>query len=35
MERELKQLLEAERQLYIPHIRSLKNRIMAVYTKCE
>lgn len=35
MERELKQLLKEERQLYIPHIKSVKNKIMAVYTQCE
>ena len=35
MNQELKQTLRAERALYIPHIRSLKNRIMAVYTHNE
>lgn len=35
MNHELKQTLRAERALYIPHIKSLKNRIMAVYTHNE
>ena len=35
MNRELKQTLRQERALYIPHIKSLKNRIMAVYTHNE
>jgi serine O-acetyltransferase len=35
MKRQLKQTLLAEKTLYIPHIKSLKNRIMAIYTHNE
>ena len=32
---ELKQIIDNERELYIPHIKSLKNRIMAWFTHAE
>ena len=35
MNRELKATLIAERALYIPHIKTIKNRIMALYTHNE
>lgn len=35
MNHALKEILLAERQLYIPHIKTLKNKIMAVYTHNE
>ncbi len=35
MNRQLKIILLQERELYIPHIKSLKNKIMAVYTHNE
>ena len=35
MKKELKEIIEQERALYIPHIRSLKNRLAAVYTHNE
>ena len=35
MKRELKEILQAEKDLYIPHIKSVKNKIMAVYTHNE
>lgn len=35
MKPELKKILNEERNLYIPHIKSLKNRIMAIFTHCE
>lgn len=35
MNHELRQTLRAEKALYIPHIKSLKNKIMAVYTHNE
>ena len=35
MNEELKKTLSEEKKLYIPHIKSLKNRIMARYTRAE
>ncbi len=35
MRQNLKQIMERERTLYIPHVRSLKNRIMTWYTHAE
>ena len=35
MNNELKQIIKCERELYIPHIKSLKNKIMAWYTHAE
>jgi serine O-acetyltransferase len=35
MPNELKEILLEERKLYIPHIKSLKNIIMAKFTRCE
>ncbi len=35
MKRDLKETLLAEKALYIPHIKSLKNKIMAIYTHNE
>ena len=35
MKQELRSTLNQERELYIPHIQSLKNRIMAKYTHNE
>ena len=35
MKKELRQIIQGERDLYIPHIKSLKNRVMARYTHIE
>ena len=35
MSKELKDTIERERALYIPHIKSLKNKLMARYTHAE
>ncbi|MBQ8238024.1 MAG: serine acetyltransferase [Oscillospiraceae bacterium] len=35
MNQALKEILHAERVLYIPHIKTLKNKIMAMYTHSE
>ena len=35
MKRALKEVLREERALYIPHIKTLKNQIMAIYTHNE
>lgn len=35
MKKSLNQILDKEKELYIPHIKSLKNRIMACFTHCE
>lgn len=35
MSKELKETIERERALYIPHIKSLKNKLMALYTHAE
>ena len=35
MKQRLKQVISAEKMLYIPHIRTLKNKIMAIYTHNE
>ena len=31
----LKSIIEEERTLYIPHLKTLKNRLVAAYTHCE
>ena len=35
MNQDLKEILNAEKSLYIPHIKTLKNKIMAIYTHNE
>lgn len=35
MKKELSLILNRERELYIPHIKSIKNKIMARFTHCE
>lgn len=35
MNAELRGILRSEKELYIPHIVTVKNRMMAVYTHCE
>lgn len=35
MENSIKQICKAEKDLYIPHIKSIKNHIMAHFTHCE
>ena len=35
MNRELKRIIDEERQIYIPHIKSVKNRLMGRFTHAE